>query len=52
MPNFTVKFKAIVEILILGPKPFLAFLSQHRHQNFTLFVILLIITVDPIEELS
>ena len=52
MPNFTLEFQAIVEILILGPRPFLAFFLQYCHQNLTLLVILLIMTVSPIEELS
>ena len=52
MPKFTLKFQAIVEILILGPRPFVAFFSKHRHQNFKVSAILLRIAVDPIEELS
>ena len=52
MPNYTSKFQAIVEKLILGPRPFLEVFPQRCHQNFMLSVIILIITVDPIEELS
>ena len=41
MPNFTAKFQANVEMLILYARPFLAFFTQHF---FT-------ITVDQIEGL-
>ena len=51
MQNFTSKFEAVAEILILGPRPFLAFLAQHHHQNFMHITMVFIITVDSLEEL-
>ena len=35
MPNFTLKFQAIFEILIIGPRPILAFFPQ-CHDRFTI----------------
>ena len=47
MPNFTLKFQAIVEIDIDACfKTLFGIFSQHHHKNFKLVVILLIITVE------
>ena len=37
MPNFTLKVQAIVKILILGPRPFLAFFFSALPPEFYAF---------------